>query len=257
MEKTPHPAEPRAGVASSPFAEAVRTTSMHVVRPDAELRSVAALRSGVAREARRLSDIAYRRLAEAIISGELPEGVALDVSRLCAVLDVSRTPVREALFRLERQGIVETSASRFTRVVPLSAAQIDESLRLLRHLCARAAGLAALSMGAPVTKGISADLDAWEEALLGGDTQSAHSGLFRCIDTLTQCADGSVYGTVMSEMRVVLERDVRAAEVRVDSPEKVAILFDALRAAFEARDEDAAARSFEEILALVLHPSRH
>lgn len=49
----------------------------------------------------------YQQLREAIVTGELPAESALTELNLAAQYNVSRTPVREALRRLEQDGLVE------------------------------------------------------------------------------------------------------------------------------------------------------
>jgi DNA-binding GntR family transcriptional regulator len=49
------------------------------------------------------SDIVYRVLSEAIIAGVLPPGQRLTEEQLASLFDVSRTPVREAIVRLEAE----------------------------------------------------------------------------------------------------------------------------------------------------------
>lgn len=49
------------------------------------------------------SDILYRVLSEAIIAGVLPPGQRLTEEQLASLFDVSRTPVREAIVRLEAE----------------------------------------------------------------------------------------------------------------------------------------------------------
>jgi DNA-binding GntR family transcriptional regulator len=68
-----------------------------------------------------LRDQAYEALREAIEEGVLEPGERLHEGELVAWLGVSRTPIREALTRLERGGLVETTPGRLTRVSPLSA----------------------------------------------------------------------------------------------------------------------------------------
>ncbi len=50
---------------------------------------------------------AYGRLKQLILEGELPPGEPLVERTLAERLNVSRTPVREAIFRLEREGLIE------------------------------------------------------------------------------------------------------------------------------------------------------
>lgn len=49
----------------------------------------------------------YEQLHEAIVNGELPAGTQLVELALAAQFQVSRTPIREALRRLEQDGLVE------------------------------------------------------------------------------------------------------------------------------------------------------
>jgi DNA-binding GntR family transcriptional regulator len=68
-----------------------------------------------------LRDQAYDALREAIEEGVLEPGERLNEADLVAWLGVSRTPIREALTRLEHGGLVETTPGRLTRVSPLDA----------------------------------------------------------------------------------------------------------------------------------------
>jgi len=69
-----------------------------------------------------LRDQAYEALREAIEEGVLEPGERLNEAELVGWLGVSRTPIREALTRLEHAGLVQTTPGRLTRVAPLSAA---------------------------------------------------------------------------------------------------------------------------------------
>lgn len=84
-------------------------------------------------ETHRLSDVVYDRIGEAIIAGRLEPGARIRDVDIAAELGVSRMPVREALQRLEWIGLVEMSASRFTRVTDISPEQIDAALEYLGY----------------------------------------------------------------------------------------------------------------------------
>jgi DNA-binding GntR family transcriptional regulator len=66
-----------------------------------------------------LRDSAYATLCSAIVSGTLAPGERLHDAQLCRWLGLSRTPIREALIRLEEEGLVELAPQRFTRVSAL------------------------------------------------------------------------------------------------------------------------------------------
>jgi len=68
-----------------------------------------------------LRDYAYRELRDAIVSGRLAPGDRLRDAELEAWLGVSRTPIREAIARLEAAGLVQTRRAKLTEVSPLDA----------------------------------------------------------------------------------------------------------------------------------------
>jgi len=68
-----------------------------------------------------LRDAAYRAIRDAIVDGTLAPGERLNDVDLVSWLGVSRTPIREALSRLEQAGLVHSKPGRFTIVTPLSA----------------------------------------------------------------------------------------------------------------------------------------
>jgi len=63
----------------------------------------------------------YTAVRDAIVAGELAPGARLRDQDLAERLGVSRTPVREALQRLEDEGLIETNPRASTRVAPLDA----------------------------------------------------------------------------------------------------------------------------------------
>ena len=68
-----------------------------------------------------LRENAYRSIRDAIVDGTLVPGERLNDVDLAQWLGVSRTPVREALTRLEEAGLVQTKPGRYTIVSPLDA----------------------------------------------------------------------------------------------------------------------------------------
>jgi DNA-binding GntR family transcriptional regulator len=60
----------------------------------------------------RLAGEVYDRLVEALVQGAVNPGDRLIQDRLAQELDVSRTPVRDALLRLKEEGVIEPSGRR-------------------------------------------------------------------------------------------------------------------------------------------------
>lgn len=91
---------------------------------------------------RSLRETVYAALLESIVTGELAPGERLRDEALAAELGVSRTPVREALQRLEDEGLVETFPGALTRVTPLDvrdASDVAPVIAALRALATREA----------------------------------------------------------------------------------------------------------------------
>jgi DNA-binding GntR family transcriptional regulator len=88
-----------------------------------------------------LRDQAYRRLRDAILDGTLEPGEHLKDAELASWLGLSRTPIREALAKLEDYGLVETKPQSFTRVAPLSARDARDAFMVYAALEALAASL--------------------------------------------------------------------------------------------------------------------
>jgi DNA-binding GntR family transcriptional regulator len=68
----------------------------------------------------------YRAIKERILSGEIPLGARLHDEDLGAQLGVSRTPVREALMTLTREGLVEIVPRSQTRVRTFTEHDLEE-----------------------------------------------------------------------------------------------------------------------------------
>lgn len=79
-------------------------------------------------------DDAYERLRDWIIDGTLRPGETLRDQEIAGSLGVSRTPIREALRRLEDEGFVETSLNRWTRVAPLDLRKAIEIYSVIEAL---------------------------------------------------------------------------------------------------------------------------
>jgi DNA-binding GntR family transcriptional regulator len=79
------------------------------------------------------------RLRDAILDGTLEPGEQLKDAEIAVWLGLSRTPIREAMARLEEYGLVETAPNRYTRVTPLSAADARDAFTVVAALHSLAA----------------------------------------------------------------------------------------------------------------------
>lgn len=74
-----------------------------------------------------LKEQAYQALRKMILAGELPPGQRLVEAQLARDLQVSRTPIREALGQLQRESLVTTDADQGLQVATFSA---EDALQL-------------------------------------------------------------------------------------------------------------------------------
>jgi DNA-binding GntR family transcriptional regulator len=74
-----------------------------------------------------LRDDVYRRLRDAIVDGTFAPGEQLKDGELAAWLDVSRTPIREALLRLSASGLVVARPGRSTTVSTIDVRAVRDA----------------------------------------------------------------------------------------------------------------------------------
>jgi DNA-binding GntR family transcriptional regulator len=135
------------------------------------------MRSPVNKPLMSMVDSAYEQIRRRILDNDwLPGHRALE-HEVAAELGMSRTPVREALMRLQNEGLVEVIPRHGMRVLPVSATDMQEIYQILTALECMAAELVAarrpsvkeLAPLVDATKAMDAalkaeDLDAWAAA---------------------------------------------------------------------------------------------
>ena len=71
-------------------------------------------------------DAVYSRLRAAILRGEIEAGATVPQARLAGEIGAGRTPLREALRMLQRDGLVVSEPNRSVRIAALSAEDFEE-----------------------------------------------------------------------------------------------------------------------------------
>jgi DNA-binding GntR family transcriptional regulator len=108
-------------------------------------------------------------IEEGIATGRFPPGMRLDEVELAERFNVSRTPLREALFQLASAGIVEMQPRRGTVVAEVSPHRMVEMFEVMAELEALCGRLAARRMLAPEHERLLATHRACENALDAND----------------------------------------------------------------------------------------
>jgi DNA-binding GntR family transcriptional regulator len=97
-------------------------------------------------ERRTMTDAVYEQLKTAIVELRIPPGEPLREADIAQGLSVSKTPVREALARLEQDGLVELNSFRSAVVTDYTARDLKEIYELREIIEVAAARSAAESM---------------------------------------------------------------------------------------------------------------
>lgn len=119
-----------------------------------------------------LADIIYRELHEAIVTGQMEPGTSLVQNDLAQQLGVSRTPVRDALERLVREGLITRSPTGQTYVAEMSLAEVIEKYQVRRALEGLAVRLAMPRLTESDLETIKSLLQQTEQAVAAKDAPS-------------------------------------------------------------------------------------
>lgn len=74
---------------------------------------------------------AYEIIKDAIISGELKPEMKIKDKELSEQLGISRTPIREAMLRLEDEGFIVSKPNSFTMVAPINITEVKETYSIV------------------------------------------------------------------------------------------------------------------------------
>lgn len=156
--------------------------------------------SGDGRQRPNLTEQVYEQLIELLIAGELRPGDVITERRMAERLNASRTPIREALGRLESEGLVYKQPSRGVTVSPFSTEAFVDILNVRQLLEAEAARLAAGKIPAEKVANVRSAL----EALAQKDTPTL-SEIWAVDDLL----HGEIADAAGNQLLVSMIRDLR------------------------------------------------
>ena len=119
--------------------------------------------------------VAYTRIKEMVLEG-LPSGTPLVERNLCEKLDVSRTPVREALRQLANEGLVDIVEGKGVFVTKISFEDMVESFELREALESMAMTLFVRRMDQAILEQLNQLMEKQENAY----RQDDHEVLMEC-----------------------------------------------------------------------------
>jgi DNA-binding GntR family transcriptional regulator len=193
-------------------------------------------------QARSLEREVYEILRDEILLGDLKPGAPLAEAQLSSQLGVSKTPVREALIRLQRDGLVDITPYRGARVGRLSEKDVRDVCQVRLWIETQIARDLALTPPSPVLEQLTANVASSENALQINERDSYLQSIRGFSEILIQASGNLVAQEILSRLRDTLSLIANAARTadetrRRRSIEEHASILDALRAADPAAAE--------------------
>ena len=183
-----------------------------------------------------LGDEVYARLGDAILDGRLPPGERLRDVELATWLGTSRTPVREALQRLERIGLVEVAANRYTRVSSPSDAVRGDTHEFAALFLGNALSLAVPRCSDETLADTLAIVDDVVAASRADDHDAILVASGRLFIAIVNATENTAFRRVMREGDVAIRRNLGGWHPSIECPIERTAEYIAFRDAVAARD---------------------
>lgn len=191
----------------------------------------------------------HDEIVRMIVSGELPAGAPIDERALVQRLAVSRTPFREAIGTLAKEGLVEIQPYRGFYVRSFTAKEINDLYELRKTLEALAIRLAVDNIANRHIDKLQRILDAGVRALEADDMAgyAEHDKAFH--ELIAELSDNHAVIDALQRLSLQIQICRVIANQSPDFAERAARERDAILGALRARDADAAARLMTEHIA--------
>ncbi|WP_105385445.1 GntR family transcriptional regulator [Neorhizobium alkalisoli] len=188
----------------------------------------------------------YEEIVRLIVSGELPSGVSIDEKALTEKLQVSRTPFREAIGTLAKEGLIEIKPYRGFFVRSFSRKEIEDLYELRKTLECFAVELAVPRMSDRDIAGLERVLDEAVAALERGDMQTYGVRDREFHETIAERSDNAALIETLSRLAMQIQVCRTIANESRDLAQRAATERDEILKALRARDVAAASALMRE-----------
>ncbi len=178
----------------------------------------------------------YEEIVRMIVSGELPSGTPLDEKALTERLQVSRTPFREALGTLAKEGLIEIRPYRGFYVRSFSRKETEDLYELRKTLECFAVGLAVPQMSDVHIATFERLLAAAVDALHAGDLEAygRHDRQFH--ETIAELSGNAALIETLARLALQIQVGRAIANESKDFAARAAVERDEILAAFRERN---------------------
>ena len=153
-----------------------------------------------------LRDVVVNTLRQAILKGELEPGERLMEIQLSERLGVSRTPIREAIRKLELEGLVLMIPRKGAEVAKISETSLREVLEVRRSLEELAAELACQRIGERELLDLEEAEEAIAEAIIHGEPMEIAESDEHYHDLIYQATGNSRLVQILNNLREQMYR---------------------------------------------------
>jgi GntR family transcriptional regulator, trigonelline degradation regulator len=185
----------------------------------------------------------YEAVREGIISGDLRPGDPLVEAQLSADLGISKTPVREALIRLARDGLVVQELHRRSRVATPTVEDVRQACEVRRWVEGEIAAQAARDAPPELIEQLEASIRDSERSLRRRDTRRWAEAVESFTDTLVAYSGNRYAADLLERMRNILSLIANVSQVapgrRARSIEEHRAILDAIRRGDPVAADDA------------------
>ncbi len=151
-----------------------------------------------------LEESVYEAVRDSIMTGELRPGDPLVEAQLSADMGISKTPVREALIRLTRDGLVEQAAHRRSRVATPTVENVVEACELRRWVEGEIAAEASRRPSPDLLARLEGSIADSEEALRRSDPRAWAIAIEGFTGVLIEHSGNRYAAQLLERMRNVL-----------------------------------------------------
>ena len=153
-----------------------------------------------------MRDVVFNTLRQAILKGELEPGERLMEIQLAERLGVSRTPIREAIRKLELEGLVHMVPRKGAEVASISEKSLREVLEVRRSLEELAIELACQKITAEQIKELEEAEVQFADAVQKGDAMTIAESDEHYHDVIYQATDNSRLVQILNNLREQMYR---------------------------------------------------
>ncbi len=155
---------------------------------------------------RPLSEVVYDQLRQDILAGNIMPGTRMMEVELSIKMGVSRTPIREAIKKLEKEGLVVVEPRRGAYTSQVSRADMIGILEVRQHMDRLAASYAATRGNQADFQRIEACAKAYEIAIKEGDSREIIKCDERFHEAIAEASHNTTLLTLVTELQEMVVR---------------------------------------------------